>query len=103
MRLLRREFGGGGAGVSVVGHHQLHVRHHVSVKDRIRRLGWLGLWWVAQHSMRLWLADPTPTGSKAIAPSRRDGHLVEEPSIWVRTVAIDTNRSACRSCSHGSS
>jgi hypothetical protein len=35
------------------------VRRHVSVKDWFRRLGWLGLWLVAQHGIRLWLTDPT--------------------------------------------
>jgi len=59
-----------------VGAYQRHLRHHVSVKDWFRRLGRLGLWLVAQHSMRLWLADPTFTGSRAVAFSRRDGRLV---------------------------
>jgi hypothetical protein len=83
--------------------HQPHVHRHVSVKDRVSRLGWWGLWLVAQRSMRLWLADPTYTGSKAVGLSRRDGHLVDESSVWVRTVGIDTTRSGRRSCSHGSS
>jgi len=87
--------------VSVV-RHQRHVHHHVSVKDWVRRLGWFGLWLVAQRSMRLWLADRTFTGSKAVARNRRDGHLVE-PRVWVRSVPVDTTRSARRSCSHRSS
>lgn len=82
MRSLRREFGRVGAGMPLVEAHQLHVRHHVSVKDWFRRLGWLGLWLVAQHSMRLWLADPTFTRSRALAFSRRNGRPVEEPSTW---------------------
>jgi len=27
------------------------------IKERLRRLKWLGLWLVAQHSMRVWLAS----------------------------------------------
>jgi len=56
------------------------ARHPVSVKDWLARLGWWGLWLVAQRSMRLWLADPTITGSRAVALSRPNGRLVEEPS-----------------------
>jgi len=67
MRSLRREFGRGGAGVSLVGH-ELHVRH---VKDWIRRLGWWGLWLVAQRCLQIWLADQTYTGRNAVALSRR--------------------------------
>ena len=71
MRSLRREFGSLRAGMSLVGTRQLHVRRG-SVKDWFRRLGWLGLWLVAQRSMHLWLADPTFTGSSAVplAPLR---------------------------------
>jgi hypothetical protein len=43
--------------MSLVGADQLHAHRHVSVKDRFRRLGWWGLWLVAQRSMRLWLAS----------------------------------------------
>jgi len=103
VRSLRRESGRVGAGMSLVGTHQRHVRHHVSVKDWFRRLGWLGLWLVARRSMRLWLAVPTLTGSRAVILSRRNGRLVEEPSVGVGTVADDTTRSACRSCAQGNS
>ena len=37
----------------------IRINKDVSVRDRFRRLGWWGLWFVAQHSMRLWLLDPT--------------------------------------------
>jgi len=74
MRSLRRQFGSGG----VVDAHPLHVGHHVRVTEWLRRLGWWGLWLVAQRSMRLWLDDATFTGSRAVALGRRNGRVVEE-------------------------
>jgi hypothetical protein len=103
MRSLRREFGWVDTGVSLVGAHQLPGGQHVTLKDWFRRLGWLGLWLVAQRSMRLWLAAPTFTGSRAIAFSRGNARLVEEPHSSDRAVAVDTTPSARGSCSYGSS
>jgi len=77
MRSVCRQFGraGGGVGVSIVGPPPPHVRQHLSVKDWFRRLGWRGLWLVAQRSMYLWLAEPTYTESRAITLSRRNRRL----------------------------
>jgi hypothetical protein len=100
---MRREIGGADAGMLPVSARQRHGRRHLSVKDWLRRLGWFGLWLIAQRCMRLWLADLTVTGSKAVALTRRHRRQVEEPPAWARTIAVETTRSGRRSCSHGSS
>jgi hypothetical protein len=88
--------------VSLMGR-RLRVRHHVSVTDWVRRLGWWGLWLAAQRSMHLWLAHPTHTASKVVALSRRNGGLVDEHGVRVRRIADDTTRSARTPRSHASS
>jgi len=70
MRSSHREFGSDGAGKSLVGY-RLSVHHHLSVKEWIRRLGWWGLWLVAQRGMRLWLAD----GESRKFSNRQDRHV----------------------------
>src|SRR5581483_11858849 len=102
MSSLRREFIRTGSGLSLVDAHQLHRPHDGSIKEWIRRLGWFGLWLVAQRSMRLWLADPTSSGSKAVL-SPRNRCVAEELSARVPTIALDTTVTGRRSCSHGSS
>ena len=71
MRFLRREFGRGGAGVSL-------VRQHVNVKDWIRRLGWWGLWLVAQRCLQLWLADQTYTPLRRVREHLLSGARSED-------------------------
>jgi hypothetical protein len=48
----------GGAGIWLNGIRQPFGAHHVSIKKRLRRLGWLGMWLVAQHAMRFWVTAP---------------------------------------------
>ena len=37
----------------------IEVHHPFSVHDRLRRLGWLGLWLLAQRSLDVWLTVPS--------------------------------------------
>ena len=39
----------------------MHLRLASSCRDRFRRLGWLGLWMVGKHAMRIWMTTPTAT------------------------------------------
>jgi len=34
--------------------------------DRVRQLGWLVLWLVARHSLRVWLTAPASTGAETL-------------------------------------
>jgi hypothetical protein len=72
MKPVCQEIGGAETARWVVGVHTAVVRNHLGIKERLRRLRWRGLWLVAQHSMRLWLAARAST-SKTLrdTPGRR--------------------------------
>jgi hypothetical protein len=36
-------------------------RGMASASRRVQRLGWLGVWFIARHGLRLWLAPPQST------------------------------------------
>ena len=42
----------------------MHLRLASSCRDRFRRLGWLGLWIVGKHGMRIWMTTPRETGER---------------------------------------
>lgn len=88
-------------GIWFIWGHQPCGRHTVRIQDRIRRLGWLGLWLAARLCTGLWLTAPNSAGSETLVHDRWDGRRVDEPSARVRTTAVDTTHN--RSCSRGSS
>jgi hypothetical protein len=64
-----------------MGTRRTFLRDHVAVRERFRRLGWLVLWLVARHSIRLWLAAPEST--KIVADNRLDDHWAGDPSVRI--------------------
>jgi hypothetical protein len=49
---------------------QMRFHHSAGFGEWIGRLGWLCLWLVARHSLRVWLAAPTTTGRESAHPTR---------------------------------
>ncbi|MEP7306329.1 MAG: hypothetical protein ABJA98_12500 [Acidobacteriota bacterium] len=60
------------------------LHHQVVVKESVRRLGWLVLWLVARHSLRLWL--DAPGSPETVAGADR---LIRGPSHPVRGAFLD--------------
>src|SRR5580765_3680644 len=79
-----------------------YLRQHESVEERFRRLGWLVLWLVARHSMRLWLT--ALESMPALVHNRWDGRLLADDRPGVPYVVPgDAPSPDIRSCSRGSS
>ena len=68
---LRRKFGRATVGTARA-RKPLTSLAQFNVMGRLRRLGWLGLWLLADYSLHAWLNDPSAAGSKGVSRYHAD-------------------------------